>query len=184
MRCVCGPAGNMPPIVTEPTVIHSKVNSTVNIRIVAEDPNADPITYSLLYPRPPGVSISSGETITHTHTHAHTHTRMHAQPKKDTSLILLNKETPPPPFRPSLLPMTLLLTFVSGMMSSSALFHQMGHFRAESVDGSQRETRTNKPKSQNSFIYNLSLLYCTVVTFFLILLVFSYFDRKCSCTLL
>ncbi|XP_035028119.1 mucin-like protein [Hippoglossus stenolepis] len=53
--------GNMPPIVTEPTVIHSKVNSTVNIRIVAEDPNADPITYSLLYPRPPGVSISSGD---------------------------------------------------------------------------------------------------------------------------
>ncbi|CAB1443899.1 unnamed protein product [Pleuronectes platessa] len=53
--------GNMPPIVTEPTVIQSKVNSTVNIRIVAADPNGDPITYSLLYPRPPGVSISSGD---------------------------------------------------------------------------------------------------------------------------
>ncbi|XP_042290199.1 fibrillin-1 [Thunnus maccoyii] len=53
--------GNMPPIVTEPTVIHGKVNSTVNIQIVAQDPNGDPITYSLLYPRPPRASIGSGD---------------------------------------------------------------------------------------------------------------------------
>lgn len=56
--------GNMPPIVTEPTVIRCKVNSTVNIRFVAQDPNGDPITYSLLYPRPPGASVSRGETHT------------------------------------------------------------------------------------------------------------------------
>ncbi|XP_044070958.1 mucin-like protein isoform X2 [Siniperca chuatsi] len=53
--------GNMPPIVTEPTVIRCKVNSTVNIQIVAQDPNGDPITYSLLYPRPPQASIGSGD---------------------------------------------------------------------------------------------------------------------------
>eukprot|EP00066_Takifugu_rubripes_P011903 XP_011601169.1 PREDICTED: mucin-4-like [Takifugu rubripes] len=51
---------NMPPIVTEPTVIHCKVNSTVNIQFMTQDPNGDRITYSLLYPRPPGASISSG----------------------------------------------------------------------------------------------------------------------------
>lgn len=51
----------MPPIVTEPTVIHCKVNSTVNIQFMTQDPNGDRITYSLLYPRPPGASISSGE---------------------------------------------------------------------------------------------------------------------------
>lgn len=62
----CGLLGNMPPIVTEPTVIHGKVNSTVNIQIVAQDPNGDPITYSLLYPRPPQASIGSGE-CSHTH---------------------------------------------------------------------------------------------------------------------
>ncbi len=64
-----GLLGNMPPIVTEPTVIRCKVNSTVNIQIVAQDPNGDHITYSLLYPRPPRASIGSGETHTHTHTH-------------------------------------------------------------------------------------------------------------------
>ncbi|KAI3362951.1 hypothetical protein L3Q82_011622, partial [Scortum barcoo] len=53
--------GNMPPIVTVPTVIRGKVNSTVNIQIVAQDPNGDPITYSLLYPRPPRTSIGSGD---------------------------------------------------------------------------------------------------------------------------
>lgn len=58
--------GNMPPIVTEPTVIRCKVNSTVSIRFMAQDPNGDPITYSLLYPRPPGASISRGETHTPT----------------------------------------------------------------------------------------------------------------------
>uniref|UniRef100_A0A3Q3LYD4 Si:ch73-105b23.6 n=1 Tax=Labrus bergylta TaxID=56723 RepID=A0A3Q3LYD4_9LABR len=50
---------NMPPIVTEPTVIHFKVNSTLNIQINAQDPNGDPITFSLLYPRPPRASIGS-----------------------------------------------------------------------------------------------------------------------------
>ncbi|XP_049457035.1 mucin-like protein [Epinephelus fuscoguttatus] len=53
--------GNMPPIVTEPTVIHCKVNSTVNIQTVAQDPNGDPITYSLLHPRPARTSIGSGD---------------------------------------------------------------------------------------------------------------------------
>ncbi|TMS04304.1 Calmodulin [Larimichthys crocea] len=50
--------GNMPPIVTGPTVIRCKVNSTVNIQIDAQDPNGDLITYSLLFPRPPRASIS------------------------------------------------------------------------------------------------------------------------------
>ncbi|KAK5882024.1 hypothetical protein CesoFtcFv8_020658 [Champsocephalus esox] len=45
--------GNMPPIVTEPTVIGCKVNSTVNVQFAAQDPNGDLITYSLLHPRPP-----------------------------------------------------------------------------------------------------------------------------------
>lgn len=58
----CHVTGNMPPIVTEPTVIHCKVNSTVSIKFLAQDPNGDQITFSLLYPRPPGASISSGET--------------------------------------------------------------------------------------------------------------------------
>ncbi|XP_061766911.1 fibrillin-2 isoform X2 [Nerophis ophidion] len=53
--------GNAPPIVTEPTMIHAEVNSTVNIRIIALDPNEDPITYSLLFPRPPQASIGSGD---------------------------------------------------------------------------------------------------------------------------
>ncbi|XP_034080829.1 mucin-like protein isoform X2 [Gymnodraco acuticeps] len=51
--------GNMPPIVTEPTVIGCKVNFTVNVQFVAQDPNGDPITYSLLHPRPPRTSIGS-----------------------------------------------------------------------------------------------------------------------------
>ncbi|KAM8858714.1 uncharacterized protein AB9W97_019143 [Spinachia spinachia] len=51
--------GNMPPIVTEPKVILCTVNSTVNIQIAAQDPNKDPITYSLLFPRPPRTSIGS-----------------------------------------------------------------------------------------------------------------------------
>ncbi|XP_021172006.2 mucin-like protein [Fundulus heteroclitus] len=52
--------GNMPPIVTEPAVIHSKVNSLVTVHIVAQDPNGDPITYSLLFPRPPEASVDRG----------------------------------------------------------------------------------------------------------------------------
>ncbi|XP_008274757.1 fibrillin-1 [Stegastes partitus] len=53
--------GNTPPIVTEPTVIHAKVNSQVNIQIVAQDPNGDATTYSLLLPRPPQASLGSGD---------------------------------------------------------------------------------------------------------------------------
>ncbi|XP_069000233.1 neurogenic locus Notch protein [Embiotoca jacksoni] len=49
----------MPPIVTQPMVIHAMVNSQVNIQIIAEDPNKDPITYSLLLPRPPQASVGS-----------------------------------------------------------------------------------------------------------------------------
>ena len=88
MWSVCGLAGNMPPILTEPTVIRSKVNSTVNIWIIAEDPNGDPITYSLLYPRPPRASIGSGETHTHTHTHT--------EKNIDSPSSLCTKESPPP----------------------------------------------------------------------------------------
>ncbi|XP_039639005.1 mucin-like protein [Perca fluviatilis] len=55
--------GNMPPIVKGPAVIRGIVNSTVNIQIVAQDPNGDPITYSLLNPRPPRTSIGSGDGI-------------------------------------------------------------------------------------------------------------------------
>ncbi|XP_075903434.1 uncharacterized protein LOC142902350 [Nelusetta ayraudi] len=53
--------GNSPPAVTEPTVIRCKVNSTISIQFAARDPNGDPVTFSLLYPRPPGASISSGD---------------------------------------------------------------------------------------------------------------------------
>lgn len=65
MWSFCRLAGNMPPIVTDPTVISCKVNSTVNIKINAQDPNGDPITYSLFYPRPPRTSIGSGGTHTY-----------------------------------------------------------------------------------------------------------------------
>ncbi|XP_062320510.1 mucin-like protein [Osmerus eperlanus] len=53
--------GNMPPIVTEPTVIRCKVNSTVNMKIVAQDANRDPVSFSLLFPRPPQASIGTGD---------------------------------------------------------------------------------------------------------------------------
>ncbi|XP_077470036.1 mucin-like protein [Stigmatopora argus] len=51
--------GNTPPIVTEPTLIHAQVNSPLNIRIIAQDPNGDSIFYSLLSPRPRQASIGS-----------------------------------------------------------------------------------------------------------------------------
>ncbi|XP_051936932.1 fibrillin-1 isoform X2 [Hippocampus zosterae] len=51
--------GNTPPIVTAPTLIQAQVNSTVNIQIIAQDPNGDPIIYSMLFPRPPRTSIGS-----------------------------------------------------------------------------------------------------------------------------
>ncbi|XP_024916753.1 mucin-like protein [Cynoglossus semilaevis] len=53
--------GNMPPIVTEPTMIRCKVNSALRVQIVAKDPNGDPITFSMLYPRPPGASIGGSD---------------------------------------------------------------------------------------------------------------------------
>ncbi|KAM8851962.1 mucin-like protein [Synchiropus picturatus] len=53
--------GNMPPIVTEPSMIRAKVNFSVDVQIIAQDPNGDSITFSLLYPRPPQASISSGD---------------------------------------------------------------------------------------------------------------------------
>lgn len=59
----CGWAGNMPPIVTGPVVIQAKVSSRVSVQIVAQDPNNDPITYSLLSPWPVGASIGEGEKI-------------------------------------------------------------------------------------------------------------------------
>ncbi|KAJ8014227.1 hypothetical protein DPEC_G00038060 [Dallia pectoralis] len=55
--------GNLPPIVTEPTVIRCKVNSTVNVKISAQDANLDPISFSLLLPRPPKASIGKSDGI-------------------------------------------------------------------------------------------------------------------------
>ncbi|XP_054885376.1 mucin-like protein [Poeciliopsis prolifica] len=51
--------GNMPPVVTEPAVIQTKVNSQVSVQIVAQDTNGDPITYSLLFPWPPEAHVGS-----------------------------------------------------------------------------------------------------------------------------
>ncbi|CAG6017969.1 unnamed protein product [Menidia menidia] len=53
--------GNAPPLVTGPSAIHCEVGSQVNVQIVAQDPNDDPVTYSLLLPRPPGASVGSGD---------------------------------------------------------------------------------------------------------------------------
>ncbi|KAM9477472.1 mucin-like protein [Clarias gariepinus] len=49
--------GNIPPIVSEPTVIRCKVNTTVSVQFVAQDANRDSISFSLLYPRPPLATI-------------------------------------------------------------------------------------------------------------------------------
>uniref|UniRef100_A0A3Q3AEJ0 Si:ch73-105b23.6 n=1 Tax=Kryptolebias marmoratus TaxID=37003 RepID=A0A3Q3AEJ0_KRYMA len=51
---------DMPPVVTEPTEILGKVNFQVTAQVVAQDPNGDAVTFSLLYPGPPGASIGSG----------------------------------------------------------------------------------------------------------------------------
>lgn len=53
----------MPPLVTGPVVIQAKLKSRVNVQVVAEDPNSDPITYSLLSPWPLGAAIGEGEEI-------------------------------------------------------------------------------------------------------------------------
>ncbi|XP_016355982.1 mucin-like protein [Sinocyclocheilus anshuiensis] len=55
--------GNLPPIVTEPFVIMCKVNSTVRVQFKAQDPNRDPITFSIALPRSPRVTIGSGDGI-------------------------------------------------------------------------------------------------------------------------
>ncbi|XP_051773809.1 mucin-like protein [Ctenopharyngodon idella] len=55
--------GNMPPIVTEPTVIMCKVNSTVRVQFKAQDPNKDQITFSLASTRSPRVTIGSSDGI-------------------------------------------------------------------------------------------------------------------------
>ncbi|KAG9344479.1 hypothetical protein JZ751_011149 [Albula glossodonta] len=54
---------NMPPIVTQPTVIQCKVNDTVQIQFIAEDANYDTVTFSLLFPRPPLASIGNANGI-------------------------------------------------------------------------------------------------------------------------
>ncbi|XP_071235670.1 fibrillin-1 [Salvelinus alpinus] len=55
--------GNMPPIVTEPTVIRCKVKSTVRVQISTQDTNLDPISFSLLFPRPPQASVGKSDGI-------------------------------------------------------------------------------------------------------------------------
>ncbi|XDV50742.1 hypothetical protein PO909_019757, partial [Leuciscus waleckii] len=55
--------GNLPPIVTEPTVIMCKVNSTVRVQFKAQDPNRDQITFSLALPRSPRITIGSSDGI-------------------------------------------------------------------------------------------------------------------------
>uniref|UniRef100_A0A3B3QEK1 Si:ch73-105b23.6 n=1 Tax=Paramormyrops kingsleyae TaxID=1676925 RepID=A0A3B3QEK1_9TELE len=50
---------NMPPIVTNPTVIQVQVNFTFRVQFTAQDPNNDSVSFSLLFPRPPLASIGS-----------------------------------------------------------------------------------------------------------------------------
>ncbi|XP_076141885.1 uncharacterized protein LOC143124336 isoform X2 [Alosa pseudoharengus] len=54
---------NMPPIVTEPTVIRCRVNQTVRVQVTVQDPNDDPFSFSLLHPRPPQATIGSGDGV-------------------------------------------------------------------------------------------------------------------------
>ncbi|XP_067277091.1 uncharacterized protein si:ch73-105b23.6 [Pseudorasbora parva] len=55
--------GTLPPIVTEPTVITCKVNSTVRVQFKAQDPNRDQITFSLASPHSTRVTIGSSDGI-------------------------------------------------------------------------------------------------------------------------
>ncbi|XP_064173635.1 fibrillin-2 isoform X2 [Anguilla rostrata] len=55
--------GNMPPIVTQPTVIQCKVNDMVQVQFIAEDANSDTVTFSLQFPRPPLASIGNADGI-------------------------------------------------------------------------------------------------------------------------
>ncbi|XP_069036121.1 uncharacterized protein [Lepisosteus oculatus] len=52
--------GNMPPILTGPMVIQCKVNVTVKVPFTARDSNNDSVSFSLLPPRPPGVTFTDG----------------------------------------------------------------------------------------------------------------------------
>ncbi|XP_048126330.1 fibrillin-1 [Alosa alosa] len=54
---------NMPPIITEPTVIRCRVNQTVRVQVRVQDPNDDPFSFSLLHPRPPQATIGSGDGV-------------------------------------------------------------------------------------------------------------------------
>ncbi|CAL8362156.1 unnamed protein product [Boreogadus saida] len=56
--------GNMPPIVVEPMVIRGKVDSRMGVQLRAIDANRDPITFSLLSPRPRMPSINSSGYLT------------------------------------------------------------------------------------------------------------------------
>ncbi|KPP79189.1 hypothetical protein Z043_101243, partial [Scleropages formosus] len=55
--------GDMPPIVTTPTVIQCRVNVTARVQFIAQDPNNDSVSFSLLFPRPPLASIGSGNGV-------------------------------------------------------------------------------------------------------------------------
>ncbi|XP_045575838.1 uncharacterized protein isoform X1 [Salmo salar] len=52
---------NMPPIVTEPTVIRCKFKSTVHVQISTQD--AYNISFSMLFPRPPQASVGKSDGI-------------------------------------------------------------------------------------------------------------------------
>ncbi|GAA6110454.1 mucin-like protein [Tachysurus ichikawai] len=55
--------GNIPPILSEPTVIRCKVNTTIRVQFVAQDANRDSVSFSLLYPRPPLASIGKDDGV-------------------------------------------------------------------------------------------------------------------------
>ncbi|KAL4641211.1 mucin-like protein [Arapaima gigas] len=55
--------GNMPPIVTMPTVIQCRVNVTSRVQFIAQDPNNNSVNFSLLFPRPPLASIGNGDGV-------------------------------------------------------------------------------------------------------------------------
>ncbi|XP_066536237.1 mucin-like protein [Hoplias malabaricus] len=55
--------GSMPPMVSEPKVIHCKVNSTVRVQFLAQDANRDAFSFSLLNPRPPQATIGTGDGV-------------------------------------------------------------------------------------------------------------------------
>ncbi|KAM9559259.1 uncharacterized protein ACWYII_012619 [Salvelinus alpinus] len=52
---------NMPPIVTEPTVIRCNFKSTVHVQISTQ--NANNISFSMLFPRPPQASVGKSDGI-------------------------------------------------------------------------------------------------------------------------